>query len=100
MTSQDVCRLLDCIARREPRAEVIGPCRRAALKLREGRGDAQRAVLSEMEGLAVGDTVRPSLQLVLAWASGKPLAKEGELLAQQLRPMQCRVGKVPPRIER
>ena len=100
MSPQDAVRLLDGIARRDPRASVIAPCRRAAMKLREGQGDAQRAVLSELEGLDVCEQVRPSLDLAIAWATGKTLAKEGELLAQQLRPMQCRVGKVPPRIER
>lgn len=67
----DIIRQLDGIARRDPRAEVIGACRRAAQTLRAGREGAQLAVLGELQQLAVAESVRPALQGVLRWASGQ-----------------------------
>ena len=72
MTSpQDICRQLDGIAARDPRAPVIAACRRAAQALRAGREGAQTAVLGELQALAVSESARPAVQSVMRWASGQ-----------------------------
>lgn len=71
MSPQDVIKQLDGIARKDPRAEVIGACRCAAMALRAGREGAQVAVLAELQHLAVSESARPALQRVLAWAQGQ-----------------------------
>ena len=71
MSPQDVEQQLRGIAARDPRAEVIGPCRRAAMALRAGREGCQLAVLGELRELAVIETARPALQRVMAWAQGQ-----------------------------
>lgn len=71
MSPQAVCRQLDGIAARDPRAPVIAACRRSALLLRAGREGAQHAVLAELQQLTVAENVRPAVQAVLRWASGQ-----------------------------
>lgn len=67
----DVIRQLENIAARDPRAQIIGACRRAAQALRAGREGAQHAVLAELQQLTVAENVRPAVQAVLRWASGQ-----------------------------
>lgn len=72
MTSpQDIVRQLDAIAHRDGSAPVILACRRAAQALRAGREGAQTAVLAELQGVSVADSVRPAVQSVLRWAAGQ-----------------------------
>ena len=71
MSPQDVIKQLDGIARRDARAEVIGACRRAAQTLRAGREGAQLAVLGELQGLSVAESVRPAVQSIVRWAAGQ-----------------------------
>ena len=66
----DVIRQLENIAARDPRAQIIGACRRAAQALRAGREGAQHAVLAELQQLTVAENVRPAVQAVLRWAAG------------------------------
>lgn len=68
---QEIVRQLDFIAARDPRAQVIGACRRAAQALRAGREGAQLAVLSELQHLDAAESVRPAIQSIVRWASGQ-----------------------------
>lgn len=71
MSPMDICRQLDGIAARDPRAPVIAACRRAAQTLRAGRAGAQLAVLAELQALTVAENVRPAVQSIVRWASGQ-----------------------------